>query len=200
MLDYEKNYKDFKLIAGMDEAGRGPLAGPVVSACVIMEPNYKNDIINDSKKLTAKTREKLFDEIIHNSISYGVGIIDNNIIDQINILNATKKSMQTAFEKLTVKPDLLLIDAVNLNVNIRSEAIIKGDTLSFNIAAASIIAKVTRDKLMQEFDKIYPGYAFAKNKGYGTKEHITNLRKLGISKIHRKTFLKNLYNEQCKLW
>ena len=202
MLDYEKkfNNSNYKLIAGIDEAGRGPLAGPVVCACVIMEPDYKNEKINDSKKLSAKIREKLFAEIIHNSVSYGVGIIDNKVIDDINILNATKKGMYTACEKLKTQPDIVLIDAVKLNLKMPSEAIIGGDALSFNIAAASIIAKVTRDRIMEDYDKDYPQYLFAKNKGYGTKEHIERLREYGATKIHRKTFLKNIFYEQCKLW
>lgn len=201
MLDYEKKYKDeYKLIAGIDEAGRGPLAGPVVCACVIMNPDYKNDKINDSKQLSAKVREKLFDEIILNSVSYGVGVVDSNTIDEINILNATKKGMYVALNSLKVKPDLVLIDAVKLVTEQKTEAIIGGDTLSFNIAAASILAKVTRDRIMEDFDRVYPQYLFAKHKGYGTKEHIELLKMHGATQIHRKTFIKNFFHEQYKLW
>ena len=199
MLDYEKKYSG-KLIAGIDEAGRGPLAGPVVCACVVMEPSYKNEEINDSKQLSAAARERLFDEIIKNCLSHSVSIIDNNVIDEINILNATKRGMLDAFKGISVKPDVLLIDAVKLDVEVASEAIIYGDELSFNIAAASILAKVTIDRMMEEYDKLYPGYLFAKHKGYATKEHIDLLRKNGPTMIHRKSFIKNIFYEQCKLW
>ncbi len=201
MLDYEKKYRDkYTLIAGIDEAGRGPLAGPVVCACVIMEPDYKNDEINDSKKLTEKVRERLFDDIIHNCVNYSVSVTDHKIIDEINILNATKKGMYQCFNGLKTKPDMLLIDAVKLNTDVFTEAVIGGDALSFNIAAASIIAKVTRDNIMKEYDKVFPAYMFAKNKGYGTREHIEILKALGATEIHRKTFIKNFFYEQCGIW
>jgi ribonuclease HII len=201
MLQYEKKYKDkYRLIAGIDEAGRGPLAGPVVCACVIMQPDYINDEINDSKKLSAKVRERLYEEIIHNSVSYGVSVIDNKVIDEINILNATKKGMYECFNKLKIKPEILLVDAVRLDTDIVNEAIIGGDGLSFNIAAASIIAKVTRDKIMEDYDKIFPDYLFAKHKGYATKEHIELLKKCGATAIHRKTFIKNFFYEQYRIW
>lgn len=202
MLEYEKKYvkTGIKLIGGIDEAGRGPLAGPVVCACAVMDPEYINNEINDSKKLSAAVRDRLYDEIIKNAVSYSVSIIDNEIIDDINILNATKRGMYETIGKLNVKPEILLIDAVKLNTEILSEAVIGGDALSFNIAAASIIAKVTRDRIMEEYDKVYPGYLFAQNKGYGTKRHIELLRKLGASKIHRKSFIKNIMYEQYKLW
>jgi ribonuclease HII len=200
MLQYEKKYKDkYRLIAGIDEAGRGPLAGPVVCACVIMQPDYMNDEINDSKKLSAKVRERLYEEIIHNSVSYAVSVIDNKVIDEINILNATKKGMYECFNKLKIKPEILLVDAVKLDTDIVNEAIIGGDGLSFNIAAASIIAKVTRDKIMEDFDKIFPEYLFGKHKGYATKEHIELLQKFGATAIHRKTFIKNFFYEQYRI-
>lgn len=199
MLDYEKKYGK-KLIAGIDEAGRGPLAGPVVCACVVMDPGYKNDEIRDSKQLSAAARERLFDEIIKNCLSYGVSVIDNQVIDEINILNATKRGMLEAYSSIKVKPDVLLVDAVKLEVDIASEAIIYGDELSFNIAAASIIAKVTRDRIMEDLDKLFPGYLFAKHKGYATREHISILREKGPTAIHRRSFIKNLMYEQCKLW
>lgn len=201
MLNYEDKYNnEYNLIAGIDEAGRGPLAGPVVCACVIMKQGYKNEEINDSKKLTAKIREKLYDEIIKNCECYAISVIDNKVIDEINILNATKKGMTECFNALSIKPQVLLTDAVKLNIDIHNEAIIGGDGLSFNIAAASILAKVKRDKIMEEYDKIFPGYMFAKNKGYGTKEHIELLKQHGATKIHRKTFIKNFFHEQCRIW
>lgn len=199
MLDYEKKFCG-KIIAGIDEAGRGPLAVPVVCACVVMDPFYRNDEIRDSKQLSAAVRERLFDEIIKNCLSYGVSAIDNQVIDEINILNATKKGMLEAYSRLKVKPEVLLIDAVRLEVDVANEAIIYGDELSFNIAAASIIAKVTRDRIMEDCDKLYPGYFFAKHKGYATREHISILREKGPTAIHRRSFIKNYLYEQCKLW
>jgi ribonuclease HII len=181
------------LIAGVDEAGRGPLAGPVCAAAAIM-PLDKDKIIeeiNDSKKLTEKKREALYDKIISTAIAYKIVLIDEKTIDEINILNATKKGMKEAILGLSVKPELVLLDAVNLDIDIESESIIKGDAKSYNIAAASILAKVTRDRLMMELDKIYPEYNFKKHKGYGTKEHIENLKKYGKCDIHRDSFIKN---------
>ncbi|MBR2468181.1 MAG: ribonuclease HII [Clostridia bacterium] len=195
MLDYELEYfnNGVKLIAGVDEAGRGPLAGPVCAAAAIMPLNKDKIIeeINDSKKLTEKKREALYDKIISTAIAYKIVLIDEKTIDEINILNATKKGMKEAILGLSVKPELVLLDAVNLDLDIKSESIIKGDAKSYNIAAASILAKVTRDRLMMELDKIYPEYNFKKHKGYGTKEHIENLKKYGKCDIHRDSFIKN---------
>lgn len=186
-----------KLIAGVDEAGRGPLAGPVCVASVIM-PLEQNKIIsgvNDSKKLTEKKREALFDEIINTAIAYKIELVSEKEIDDVNILNATKRGMEQAILGLNVKPDLVLIDAVKLNVPVLTESVIKGDAKSYNIAAASILAKVTRDRLMVELDKKYPEYNFKKHKGYGTKEHIENLKKFGKCEIHRNSFIKNFVGE-----
>ena len=192
MLDYEKKYQG-KLIAGIDEAGRGPLAGPVVCACVIMPLDEDKIIegINDSKKLTEKKREVLYNKIIENAIAYTIVEIDEECIDDINILNATKLGMKKALEGLKVKPDIVLIDAVKIDTEIKQENIIKGDALSYNIASASILAKVYRDRKMIELDKIYPQYGFAKHKGYGTSAHIEALKEFGKSKFHRESFIKN---------
>lgn len=175
-------------IAGIDEVGRGPLVGPVVTAAVILPKDFYDERINDSKKLTEKKRELLYDVIMENAISVGVGISSENVIDEINILNATKRAMLEAVNNLSVKPEHLLIDAVKLNTDIPQTSIIKGDAKSESIAAASIIAKVTRDRMMIELDKIHPEYDFKHNKGYGTKKHIEAIRKYGIIKEHRKTF------------
>jgi len=194
MCRYEKEaYSEgIKYIAGIDEAGRGPLAGPVVAAAVILPENVFISGLNDSKKLNEKQREKLFSEITEKAIAYEVGIVDEKIIDELNILNATKMAMEIAVETLKVKPDLLLIDAVNLDsLKIPQKSIVKGDSLSVSIAAASIIAKVTRDRLIEEMDSIYPEYGFKKHKGYGTKEHIDAIKKFGICPIHRVSFTKN---------
>lgn len=194
MLNYEKNFQNYKLIAGIDEAGRGPLAGPVCCACVIMPLNEEDviDGINDSKKLTEKKREKLFEEIIKKAIDYKICFIDEKTIDEINILNATKKGMEMCILGLKIKPEIILIDAVkNLNADIKTVSIIHGDALSYNIACASILAKVSRDRFMKEIDKKYPQFNFAKHKGYGTKEHIENLKKFGKCDIHRESFIKH---------
>lgn len=175
-------------IAGIDEVGRGPLVGPVVTAAVILPKDFYDERINDSKKLTEKKRELLYDVIMENAISVGIGISTEDVIDEINILNATKRAMLEAVNNLSVKPEHLLIDAVKLNTDIPQTSIIKGDAKSESIAAASIIAKVTRDRMMVELDKIYPEYDFKHNKGYGTKKHIEAIRKYGIIKEHRKTF------------
>lgn len=190
MLDYEKRYPN-SIIAGIDEAGRGPLAGPVVCACVIMPMDEVIEGINDSKKITEKKREILFDLIKEKAISYSIVEIDESTIDEINILEATKLGMKKALEGLNVVPDIVLVDAVKIDSDIPQENIIKGDALSYNIAAASILAKVHRDRLMKEMDEKYPEYQFAKHKGYGTKLHIELLKKFGRCKIHRKTFIKN---------
>jgi len=195
MINFDKCYitEDIKLIAGIDEAGRGPLAGPVVVASVIMplEEDKIIEKINDSKKLTEKKREELFDKIVNTAISYHIEVINEKIIDEINILNATKLGMQNCIKSLNIKPDLVLIDAVKIDSEIPIDNIIKGDAKSYNIASASILAKVYRDRLMKELDKKYPNYNFAKHKGYGTKEHIENLKKYGKCEIHRDTFIKN---------
>ncbi|NCA68295.1 MAG: ribonuclease HII [Clostridia bacterium] len=193
MLDYERIYLDngATLIAGIDEAGRGPLAGPVVAACVIMPLDTLIEGVNDSKKLSAKMREKLYALIVEKAISYAVAEVDNSVIDEINILNATKQAMLAAVQKLSVKPDILLIDAVKLNTDIKMCPIISGDALSYSIAAASILAKVHRDRLMLEYAKEYSQYGMDKHKGYGTAEHIEALKTYGATPIHRKSFIKN---------
>ena len=192
MLDYENKYKG-KRIAGIDEAGRGPLAGPVVCACVIMplDEDKLIDGINDSKKLTEKKREELYDKIIERAIAYSIVEVDERTIDRINILNATKHGMKRALDGLKVKPDIVLIDAVKIDTDLPQDNIIKGDAKSYNIASASILAKVYRDRLMKKLSVKYPQYNFAKHKGYGTKEHIENLKKYGKCELHRETFIKN---------
>ena len=177
-----------KYIDGIDEVGRGPLVGPVVTAAVILPKDFYDERINDSKKLTEKKRELLYDVIMENAVSVGIGISSEDVIDDINILEATKKAMIEAVNNLSVKPQHLLIDAVKLNVDIPQTSIIKGDAKSESIAAASIIAKVTRDRMMIELDKEHPEYDFKHNKGYGTKKHIEAIEKYGILKEHRKTF------------
>lgn len=192
MLSYERENSDKRYICGIDEVGRGPLAGPVVAAAVILPKDSDILYLNDSKQLSAKKREELYDEIMKKAIAVGIGMADEKIIDEINILNADYEAMKSAIDKLRVKPDLLLNDAVTIpGIDIPQIPIIKGDTLSASIAAASIIAKVTRDKLMVEYDDIYPGYDFASNKGYGSKAHIDALKELGPCEIHRRTFIKN---------
>lgn len=192
MLDYEKKYQNL-VIAGIDEAGRGPLAGPVVCACVVMplEKEKMIEQVNDSKQLSSKKREKLYDEIVKVALDYAIIEIDEKTIDEINILNATKLGMKRALESLKIKPDIVLLDAVKIDSNIRQENIIKGDTLSYNIAAASILAKVHRDRLMIKLSEKYPQYNFAKHKGYGTREHINALKIYGKCPIHRESFIKN---------
>lgn len=177
------------VVAGMDEAGRGPLAGPVVAACVIMPLNECIEGINDSKKVSEKKRERLYEEIVRRAIAYGVGMADNEEIDRINILNATKEAMRRAYENMRRVPDILLIDAVDLALSCPTKAIVKGDALSYNIAAASIVAKVTRDRIMRAYDMQYPAYGFAKNKGYGTAVHIAALQTVGPCPIHRESFI-----------
>ena len=188
---YEKGYK---CIAGIDEAGRGPLAGPVVAAAVILPKDALIEGVNDSKKLSEKKREKLYDDIINNALAWGVGIVDHTVIDEINILNATRKAMKLAIEDLKVKPDVILIDAEErVDTDGRPYLpIIKGDAVSIWIGAASIIAKVTRDRMMREYDKIFPMYGFEKHKGYGTKAHVEALKEFGPCVIHRQSFLKKI--------
>lgn len=193
MLSYEKDFKE-NLIAGIDEAGRGPLAGPLVCACVIMPKTDLIEDIDDSKKLSAKKRECLFDKITEKAVAYSIIEIDEKTIDEINILNATKLGMKKALEGLSVVPELVLTDAVRIETDIPQQNIIHGDGLSYNIAAASILAKVYRDRLMQKLSLSYPQYLFAQHKGYGTKQHIENLKKYGPCPHHRKTFIKNFGN------
>ena len=190
---YEREYhaKGYSVIAGIDEAGRGPLAGPVVAGCCILDPDVKILGLDDSKKLSEKKREELFAEIKEKALAWAVCEVSAEVIDQINILEATKKAMRTCVEEISkkIRPDLLLIDAVNLSgTGVDVVPIIKGDANSDSIAAASILAKVTRDHIMVEFDKVYPGYGFAKHKGYGTKDHYAAIRESGMTPIHRRSF------------
>ena len=192
LLEYENQLLEAgnKLIGGIDEAGRGPLAGPVVVAGVIM-PLGESDLIdgvNDSKKLSAKKRDKLYDEILAKAIDVQVAVVDNKTIDEINILNATKQGMLQCIEGFS-EVDCVLIDAVKLDTSVRTLSIVHGDALSYSIAAASIVAKVTRDRIMEEFDKNYPQYGFAKHKGYGTAAHIAALKQYGPCPIHRRSFI-----------
>ena len=192
LLEYENQLLEAgnKLICGIDEAGRGPLAGPVVVAGVIM-PLGESDLIdgvNDSKKLSAKKRDKLYDEILAKAIEVQVAVVDNKTIDEINILNATKQGMLQCIEGFS-EVDCVLIDAVKLDTSVRTLSIVHGDALSYSIAAASIVAKVTRDRMMEEFDKSYPQYDFAKHKGYGTAAHIAALKQYGPCPIHRRSFI-----------
>lgn len=195
MLEFERFYRSdgFVHIGGIDEAGRGPLAGPVVAACCILDPSKRILGIDDSKKLTPARREALFEILILESLDYCICEVDAEEIDRINILNATKKAMKMAVDGLKIRPDILLVDAVDLKgTGIPVHPIIKGDTLSLSIAAASILAKVHRDRKMEEFDRIYPQYGFARHKGYGTPEHYAALRLHGLSDLHRRSFTRNL--------
>ncbi len=208
---YEREYNSLghSFIAGVDEVGRGPLAGPVVAACVVLKPEYEGLGIDDSKKISEKNRDRLYDEIRENSICYGFGLCDNNLIDDINILEATKKAMKQAIlaaNKMLVEKtkashnsnddlliDLILVDAVTVpGIYTKQISLVHGDATSISIAAASILAKVKRDRMMIEYDDIYPGYGFASNKGYGTAAHYAGIKEQGITPIHRKSFLKNL--------
>ena len=192
MSVYEREYSHYATICGIDEVGRGPLAGPVVAGAVILLEDNPILYLNDSKKLSEKKREALYDEIMEHAVATGIGIVGPARIDEINILQATYEAMRMAIENLKVRPDLLLNDAVTIpEVDIPQVPIIKGDAKSVSIAAASIIAKVTRDRMMVEYDQIIPGYDFASNKGYGTKAHIAGLKEHGPSPIHRRTFIKN---------
>lgn len=181
--------KGYKLIGGIDEVGRGPLVGPVVTACVILPEDFALDGLTDSKKLSEKKRDMFYDIIMEKAISVGIGIMDEDVIDKVNIYEATKLAMYQAVDNMSVKPDYILIDAMKLDkLDVPSTSIIKGDLKSLTISAASVIAKVTRDRMMYELDKKYPMYKFAKNKGYPTKDHIEAIVKYGILKEHRKTF------------
>lgn len=192
MRIYEKQYASCAAICGIDEVGRGPLAGPVVAGAVILPKDVEILYLNDSKKLSEKKREALYDEIMEKAVAVGIGMAGPARIDEINILQATYEAMRIAIEKLSVRPDLLLNDAVTIpDVEIQQVPIIKGDAKSVSIAAASIVAKVTRDRMMKEYDAIFPGYDFASNKGYGTKAHIEALKSLGPCVIHRRSFIGN---------
>ena len=202
-IEEEIYLKGASSIAGIDEAGRGPLAGPVVVACVVMPRDSMIEGVNDSKKVSEKKREKLYDEIINEAIAYGVGIISQDRIDNINILNATKEGLTTAIKEMEKdlkeknrgfeKPDIILVDALTKidTDHIHYESIIKGDAKSYSIAAASIIAKVTRDRIMRQWDEVYPVYGFAKHKGYGTATHIQAIKEYGLCPLHRRSFVKN---------
>ena len=198
MLSYEREYASYTAVCGIDEAGRGPLAGPVVAGAVILP---KDDIIlylNDSKKLSEKKREELYDEIRSRAVAWGVGIVDENVIDEINILNATYEAMKKAVDSLGIRPDLLLNDAVTIpGIEIPQVPIVKGDAKCASIAAASIMAKVTRDRMMLEYDRLYPEYGFAGHKGYGTKAHTDAILEFGPCPIHRRTFLRKLLGEHA---
>ncbi len=192
LMVFEHEYEGYGLIAGIDEVGRGPLAGPVMAAAVILPKDHPILYLNDSKKLTEKKREELYEVIMKEAVAVGIGMASEARIDEINILNATYEAMREAIGKLAPQPDILLNDAVKIpGVSIRQVPIIKGDAKSVSIAAASIVAKVTRDRLMAEYEKIYPGYGFAKNKGYGTAEHIAAIKEMGPCPIHRRSFIKN---------
>lgn len=191
MREYERRYASRSAICGIDEAGRGPLAGPVAAGAVILHPDCEILYLNDSKKLSEKRREELFAEIKDKAVAWSVGIVDAGEIDRINILQATYEAMRKAIAGLSVEPDLLLNDAVVIpGVETEQVKIIKGDAKSVSIAAASILAKVTRDHMMEEYDKLYPDYGFAKHKGYGTAAHMAAIEKHGLCPIHRRTFLK----------
>lgn len=193
---YEREYEEYGLVCGIDEAGRGPLAGPVVAGAVILPRDSRILYLNDSKKLTEKRRELLYDEIMEKAVAVGIGVVGRERIDEINILQATYEAMREAVKKLDPCPDVLLNDAVTIPGILKMQVpIIKGDTKSVSIAAASIVAKVTRDRMMAEMDKKYPGYSFASNKGYGSAAHIAALKKLGPCEIHRRTFIKNFVGE-----
>ena len=201
MKKFDKSFldKNIKLVAGIDEAGRGPLAGPVVAAAVIFDNRIKIKGVNDSKKISAKRREELFEKIKNKALSYSIGIVDEKLIDEINILNATLKAMKQAADKLNPKPDLILIDGnKTFYSKIPTKPIVKGDSKSFSIAAASILAKVTRDRIMTDASENHPEYLWYKNKGYGTKQHIDAIKKFGYTEYHRKTFLKKILNESIE--
>ena len=201
LFEFDKEFKKegYNIIWGVDEAGRGPLAGPVYACAIIMKEDFIIPEVNDSKKLTEKKREALYDIILENALDWSVASVSEKEIDEINILNATMKAMDMAILGLKVVPDLALIDGnQNRGIKQNNKTIIKGDSKSYNIAAASIIAKVTRDRFIIKMDELYPQYGFKKHKGYGTKEHIENIRKYGPCEIHRRTFLKNIWIKDKK--
>lgn len=196
MKQYEKQYQEYEYICGIDEVGRGPLAGPVIACAVILPKDCDILYINDSKQLSEKKREELYDEIISKAVAFGVGSVPPNQIDEMNILQATYEAMRKAIGNLSVKPDILLNDAVTIpGVEIKQVPIIKGDAKSISIAAASIVAKVNRDRLMVAYDKLFPEYDFAGNKGYGSAKHIEAIGKYGLTPIHRRSFVKNFTSE-----
>ena len=190
LLNYEKSLyaRGIELIAGVDEVGRGPLAGPVVAAAVILPKLCKIKGLNDSKKIPKSKHEAIYNQVMKEAVAVGIGIKDNYVIDDVNIYEATKLAMIEAIEKLNPQPEHLLIDAMNLDLPIEQTSIIKGDANYLSIAAASIAAKVTRDKMMADYEQEFPGYAFAKNAGYGTKEHLSGIDKFGVTPIHRRSF------------
>ena len=200
MKEYERKYASCGFICGIDEAGRGPLAGPVVAAACILPTACEILYLNDTKKLTEKRREELFVEIQEKAVSFGVGIVSPAVIDEINILQATYEAMRQAVEKLSVRPDVFLNDAVVIPGidESRQVKIIKGDAKSVSIAAASILAKVTRDHMMEEYDRLYPEYGIAKHKGYGTQAHLDAVREHGMCPIHRRSFLKKFMEREAK--
>ena len=200
LCEFEDQYteKGYTAIAGIDEAGRGPLAGPVVAACAIMPLDDIIEGINDSKKLSEKKREALFEQIKEKALAFSIVEMPAEVIDDINILEATKKAMIQCTTELAIKPDVVFIDAVKLNLPYETLSIIKGDARSYNIAAASILAKVHRDRLMREYAKIYPEYGFAKHKGYGTSEHIRALKEFGPCPLHRALFIRNFIDGSDK--
>lgn len=193
MLEFENEIwnNGIEYIGGIDEVGRGPLCGAVVTACVIMPKGLLIEGVNDSKKVSEKKRDKLYDIIMENAISVGIGIVNQDIIDEINIKQATRLAMIQAVNNMSIRPQYLLIDAEKIDIDIPQISIIKGDEKSHSISAASIIAKVTRDRMCIEWDKQYPNYNIAKHKGYGTKEHIEAIKKYGPCELHRKSFIKN---------
>ena len=195
LKEFEKKLYEggVKYIAGIDEAGRGPLAGPVVIGCVIMKPESFIEYVNDSKKVSETKREMLYEKITEEAVAWSTGIVDEKEIDELNILNATKKALTEAIDKLEVKPDVILVDALDKidTKGIKYISVIKGDAKIYSISAASIIAKVTRDRIMKEYDEVYPQYGFAGHKGYGTAKHIQAIKEHGICPLHRKTFTKN---------
>ncbi len=192
MKEYENKYSDFPYICGIDEVGRGPFAGPVIACAVILPKDCDILYLNDSKQLSEKKREELYDEIISKAVAFGIGSVPPDQIDEMNILQATYEAMRKAISNMKVKPDILLNDAVTIpGVAVKQVPIIKGDAKSISIAAASIVAKVTRDRLMVAYDKIFPGYDFASNKGYGSAKHIEAIQELGLTPIHRRSFVKN---------
>lgn len=192
MFSYERKYGEYQYICGVDEVGCGPLAGPVVAAAVVLPKDCDILYLNDSKKLTENKREEIFDEIMEKAISVGIGFALPERIDEINIRQADFEAMRMALSKLSVEPDFIMVDGYPIGgIEKKQISIVKGDSKSASIAAASIIAKVTRDRLMTEYDEVFPGYGFASNKGYGSAEHIKALKELGPTPIHRKTFIKN---------
>jgi len=195
-FENEAREKGYCFIGGVDEAGRGPLAGPVVAACVILPKDAVIYGLNDSKKLSPAKRDKLYDEIREKAVAYGIGIADHTYIDRVNIYNATKKAMETAILYMKTRPDYLIIDAVRLDLDIMQKSVPKADALSASVAAASILAKVARDRIMEKMDVKYPGYGFAKHKGYGTEAHVEAIKKLGLCPIHRRSFTSGLFGSE----